>query len=408
MLNEINNFKVQEKKISNNKNLIFESYNKKSYKENNYTQKSKRKSNYELFLENNYYYPNIFEDYEELNNNCIYCISGKAFNYLYKNKKRNKKLLEKIHQNCKIYYNMSSENKSYVTRFYQQYENSCICYIGSSTSDSNSIITSNIGICLEIPKNQNTILCHFYTDILNFSNLKNIIFEGKAIHENIIFLKIASIFCTMIINSYILCCFICNIDVLIGQLNILETSLIIFSISAFTGKTNNEIIINPLKSNNKLYKYFCITQIIGLLVIKIVNIYLLCSNHINGPNEDSIENAKIFCTFYFILCMELLFSSVFVFNYNSFYRKNIFENKFFIIFVLFFFLYLHILLTLNSSNYRFDIFNITYFEFLNELIDSYSDRNKILTVIVFIIDFGCSFIYSIIVYYIYDKLAKNK
>ena len=104
--------------------------------------------------------------------------------------------------------------------------------------------------------------------------------------------------------------------------------------------------------------------------------------------------------------MELLFSSVFIFNLYSFYRKNIFENKFFIVFVLIFFLYLNILLTLNSSNYRLDIFNITYFEFLNELIDSYSDRNKIVIVQVFLIDFGCSFIYSIIIYYIYDEIAK--
>ena len=301
---------------------------------------------------------------------------------------------------------MSSENKSYVTRFYQQYENSCICYIGNSTSDSDSIITSNIGISLEIPKNQNTILCHFYTDISNFSSLKNIIFEGKAIHENIMILKIATFFCTMVINSYILCCFISHIDALIGQLNILETCLIIFSISASTGKTNNKIIIDPLKSNTKLYKYFCITQIIGLLLIKIISIYLFCSNHIKGPIENYIVNSKNFCTFYFILSMELLFSSVFVFNYNSFYRKNIFENKFFIVFVLIFFFYLNILLTLNSSNFRFDIFNITYFEFINELIDSYSDRNKLIIIQVFIIDFGCSFIYSIIIYYIYDKIAK--
>jgi magnesium-transporting ATPase (P-type) len=53
-----------------------------------------------------YYYPEIFEENEDFSNDPKYCISGKAFNFLYKNKdKKNcKYFLEKINKNIKIFY----------------------------------------------------------------------------------------------------------------------------------------------------------------------------------------------------------------------------------------------------------------------------------------------------------------
>ena len=124
--------------------------------------------------------------------------------------------------------------------------------------------------------------------------------------------------------------------------------------------------------------------------------------------EEFTKNAKIFCTFYFLLCMEFIFSSVFVFNYNSFNRRNLFENYFYLFFILIFFLYLSILLTLNSSNYNTDLFQITLFEFSEDLLDSVSDRNKFVTFYVYLFDFSFSFIYSRIIYYIFDILQKCK
>ena len=303
---------------------------------------------------------------------------------------------------------MSSIDKSLSVEYFRENNNNCVCYIGKTNSDCDAIMTSNIGIYLEKPKNINTILCHFYSDKPGISSIKYIILEGKAIYENIIFLKIASIFCTMIINSFILCCFICHIDILVGQLNLLEISLIIYSISGFTLKTNNKLENNSFFNNSKIFVSFYSIEIIGLFLIKLVSIYLFCSNHINAPSEDYRIGARIFATFYFILSMELIFSSVFIFNYNSFYRRKYTENQYFIFFIVVFFLYLLILISLNSSNFKFDIFNITYFEYLIYLIDSYSDRNKILTCSIFILDFGLSFIYSRIIYYCFYKIAQKK
>ena len=106
--------------------------------------------------------------------------------------------------------------------------------------------------------------------------------------------------------------------------------------------------------------------------------------------------------------MEQLFSTFFIFNYIYFYRKHPLTNIFFVIFNLVLFIYFIILITLNSSNYKYDIFNITDFEFNESLVDTFDDENRIKCFRVCALDFGCSFIYSRIIYFIFNKLAKNK
>ena len=71
-------------------------------------------------------------------------------------------------------------------------------------------------------------------------------------------------------------------------------------------------------------------------------------------------------------------------------------------------IYFVILLTLNNSNFKYDIFNITYFEFIEDIIDSFDDNNKMNCVKYLIIDFVCSLVYSRIIYFIFDRLAQRK
>ena len=409
------NYSTRKISSESNDNRSNYSRNDHYYYEKNKTNKKSYLSNKNKFgmnLEKHYYYPKIFKDFEELASNCIYCINGKTFNYLYKNK--NKKeyqiLMKKIYNNCKIFYKMSSIDKSLAVDFFSELDNNCVCFVGKTKSDSDAIIASSIGIDFEASRNQNTILSHFYSKEADILCIKKLIFQGKSIHENMIFLKISSIFCTMVIISYILCCFICHIDVMIGQLNILEISLLIFSVGGFTSRHKTYLKKTPFTNNPKSFTKFYIILTIGLFLIKLVSIYLLCAYVVNTevPMEEYKKNAKIFCTFYFLLCMELIFSSIFVFNYNSFNRRSLFENYYYLIFILIFFLYLSILLTLNSSNYNTDFFQITLFEYSDDLLDSFSDRNKFVTFYVYLFDFSLSFIYSRIIYYIFDILAKLK
>ena len=405
------------RKISDESNNNRSKYSKNDYyyyQKNKTNKKSNlsHKTNFEMFLGKHYYYPQIFRDFEELMSNSIYCINGKTFNYLYENKNRKefRNLMKQIYNNCKIFYNMNSIDKSHVVDFFDEVENNCICYVGKTKSDSDAIINSRIGIGFEAPKNQNTILSHFYVKEANISCIKNLILQGKSINENIKFSKISTVFCTMVIISYILCCFISHIDVMIGQLNFLEISLLIFSIGSFTIKHRTNLKKTPFTNKPKLFTIFYIILTIGLFLIKLASIYFLCRNIINieVPLEQYENTSKIFCTFYFVLCMELIFSSVFVYNYNSFNRRNVFENYVYLIFILIFFLYLALLLTLNSSNYKTDIFEITKFEYSEYLIDSFSDKNKLVTFGVSLFDFSLSFIYSRFIYYIFYKISKCK
>ena len=176
------------------------------------------------------YYLGIFDDHKELSEDCIYCISGKVFEFLYqnKNKKHAKMLLEKIHEKCRIFYNMTSLSKSKVIDYYREFTGNYICTIGECQSDVDPIITSNVGINLQAPRNLNTILCHFYSPDANLLTIKKIIMGGRAVKENNLLMKMSCILYTLMINSYILCCFIWEIDVIQGQLNFLEIAFLIF------------------------------------------------------------------------------------------------------------------------------------------------------------------------------------
>ena len=165
--NNIIGFNLIEKSQQNEdtKNTMSNNDTKANQDSNN--KKLKRKKKY---LEKYYYYPKIFQDNEDLDNNCIYCVSGKAFHFLYSNreKKQCKYLLEKIHKYCKIFFCMSSLDKSLVIDFYREFKGSSICNIGECQNDYDAIMTSNVGICLKPPKNINTLMAHFFLLILIF------------------------------------------------------------------------------------------------------------------------------------------------------------------------------------------------------------------------------------------------
>ena len=367
--------------------------------------RSKNLSNLEKF----YYYPGIFEDNEELKDNCIYCISGKLFNFLYKNKEKKqcKYILERMHKHCKIFYYMSSIDKSLVIDFYREYPDSCICNIGECLSDIDAILSSNVGINLISPTNENTMLCHFYTEDGSILSIKKIIREGRAIKENITLLKISSIFYTFVINSYIICCFIRHTDVIINQLNFLELSFLIISISAFTGETDNNKKSNQLIRNKKLYVGHYITQISGLFFFKVVTVYMHGKYFIGNRELDLRIIDKIYCSFYFILCIEQLFSTVYVLNLISFYRKDSISNIFYSLSNILLLIYFIILNILTSSNYKCDFLNITVFDYNENLVDTHGDNNRIKCLFVCIVDFTITIIYSRVVYYVFDRLAKE-
>jgi magnesium-transporting ATPase (P-type) len=302
---------------------------------------------------------------------------------------------------------MSSIDKSLVIDFYREYPDSCICNIGECLSDIDAILSSNVGINLISPSNENTMLCHFYTEDGSILSIKKIIREGAAIKENIMLLKISSIFYTFMINSYIICCFIRHTDIIINQLNFLEISFLIVSISAFTGETDNNKKSNQLIRNKKLYVGHYIAQIGGLFLFKFISVYLHGKFFIGNTELNPKIVDKIYCSFYFILCIEQLFSTVYVLNLISFYRKDAISNLFYNLANILLLIYFIILNFLTSSNYKCDFLNIAVFDYNENIVDSHGDNNRIKCFSVCIVDFIITILYSRVVYYVFDGLAKD-
>ena len=377
-------------------------------KRNYYNQEIKNKflSYYQKF----YFHPAVYRDNDELRENCIYCISGKLFTFLYENKKRRdyKYLLDKIYKYCKIFYNMTSSDKSLTIDYYREHDNSFICKIGECQSDFDPIMTSNVGINLRAPKNFNTILCHFYSIDSSISCIKSIILEGRICYENIFLLRILSIFCTMIINSYILNCYLKQIDVIMGQLNLLEISFLILSVTIFTGSPEVSSEPEPLVKNKKLFNIHYMAQLSIIIIFKLICIYLGGNLYSTNHLLEKADVNKIFCTYYFILCTEMIFSTSFAIFYISFYRKNILSNTFFMLFIILLLSYFIMLITLNSSNLRYDLFQLSYFEYFEYLIDSFDDRNRLIYFSICLGDFLLSFFYARLIYLIFNSIAKHK
>ena len=356
-----------------------------------------------------YYYQGIFEDHKELSENCIYCIDAKVFDFLYqnKNKRHAKMLLEKIHEKCRIFYNMTSLSKSKVIDYYREFKDKCICSIGECQSDIDSLISSDIGINLQSPKNLNTILYHFYSPEACLLAIKKIIRAGRAIKENNILMKIACIIYTLLINSYITVCFIWEIDVIQGQLNLIEITSIFLSIAAFTSKVDNSEEHNSFIKKKKLYFCHYAFQIGGLILIKAIGVYFHATTfNINDFLEEE-KVGKIYCTFYFAFCVEQLISTIDIVNLICFYRESCFLNTAFILFSLVIIFYFVGITIFTNSNYNIDIFGFLYFEYYENIVDAYDENNKITLFIICFVDFFASLIYSRIVYHIFNRLAKN-
>jgi hypothetical protein len=213
----------------------------------------------------------------------------------------------------------------------------------------------------------------------------------------------------MALNSYILCCLIRNIDTIESQLNFLEIEYLILAVFSFCGEPKNgSIFVEPLVKNRKLLRIYYIIELIGVLLVKLLAIYLFCSFYRSDFIYERERRDLTFVTFYFSLCIEFLVSIIYSFNLNSFYRKSPFSNVILIVLTLFLFIYLVIIVCLSSSNMKYDFIRITYFDFSTNLIDSFSDKNKLYLLMALAFDFVGSFILSTIIYYIFRLIAKMK
>ena len=386
-----------------------ESFDKNIYNENidniskNIDDHNKNPSmNNNLIFMQKYYFQTTFNEYEDVKNG-IFCTSGKLFDFLYENKNRKgvKKFLDEIIEKSKIFYNMSSIDKSNLVNYYRESPTNIICTIGQCDSDIDSIISSNIGITLKNPNNKNTILSHFYSSKNDIICIKEIMEYGRLLYEKILMLEFISFNSSIVFNSFIIGCFLRDYDIISKELDFLEIEFCLLIILSFLGSFNKDNI-HLMKNSKKLTIYYTILTL-EILFIKLFVLYVFMELYRGDRTLDPKSLSAEFISNYFVICNEFILIIILTYNFSSFYNDSLIENQIFISLSLLYFGYIFSLIFLCSSNIYVDIFNITYFAQTEKLMDSYTDRNKAYLLLFISIDAFASGIICFITKVIFSK-----
>ena len=283
-------------------------------------------SKYLIFMEK-YYYQDIFKEYGDVKDG-IFCLSGRLLNYLNKNKmhKGVKNFLDMILNKTKIFFNMSSIDKSVIVDYYRESPNNFVCAIGQCDSDIDSILSSDVGINLKSPNNLNTILSHYYSSKNDIICIKDVIMNGRVFFENNILLESISFVSSMVLVGYILCCNLRNVDINQGEINFLELEYFILATLSFVCKTKDN---NYLDQNSRILDCYYYIQLGENILFKLLGILLFCYLF-----KGNLENKKHlldleFLSYFFTLSIEFLIGGILSFNfmYLTFFSFIILSKK---------------------------------------------------------------------------------
>jgi magnesium-transporting ATPase (P-type) len=331
-------------------------------------------------------------------------VSGKALKHIIDNKDKSlfSKLIKILSKKTKIYFSMTSEDKSFIIDYYRNLSDKKICMVGYSISDIDSMMTAHVGISLKKPTNKNMILCNFYISSKNLIDIKAIIAHGKVTFENTFLLLISSILCVCIIDNYMALSFYILMNIKPDHLRIFNCIFYFLSLFGFTNSGDRNIDNSLMKKNIIFWKYIII-QLIGILLIKVFDSVLFF--FLYRKNDDIEENKRneIFITYYSILSYNKIFSTLFSFNFIRFYRRSILENYIFFFLLLLFFYTILSIICVNRSGYSNSLMKSLVFENSQKNSDTFDDRNKIFTLVIMVFDLFCSIIFVFISQYFYNK-----
>ena len=408
LINENSEFQRIIKKEQNNSNNNITSKNTKKNQNqitSNIDDNSDTKkidSNYLIFMKK-YYYHDIFKEYADVKNG-IFCLSGKLFNYLIsiKAQKGVKNFLNQIIPKTQIFFNMSSIDKSLLVDYFREIPTNTVCVIGQCDSDIDSILSSDIGISLQKPKNMNTILSHFYSDNKNISCIKDIIITGKVFLENNVLLESMSFVCSMLLNGYILCSLLRNVVIDEGAINFLEIEYLILSTLSFLGKTEEIKIIK----NNKLFQCYYYFQLGENILFKLLSVFLFCYIY---KGDLQLENDLLdieFQNYIFVMLVEFLICGILSFNFMAFYKESAFYNHYLLVFINIYLIYITLLIFLNSSNFSVDLLSITAFQNNENIVDCYTDKNRYYLFLTVLFDFCGTVFTNWVTLVVFSKIMK--
>ena len=365
-------------------------------------------NNKQYFVDKRMYFEYSLDKIKYING-CTLCFSGIALKYIYdkRKKKEFQILLKLMNKFGKLYFSMSSYQKSLLIKINKEIFNKKICMVGDGINDIDAIMSANVGIYIGQQKNLNTLLSHYFIKENSLMSIETIIKNGRGYYENDNLLLPANFIFTacwvgLITYSYFLEKKVDNI-----MLTLLNLSIFILCVSAFTIKPDYKIYFNYLASNGKLLKYYKFIRFVGVLIIKIICQIVFYFTYDYNESIDMGENKEIILSYIFIMTWSQSMSSVLVFNISSFYRKSFLSNLIFLIIYILIFLYIIYLLTLNDVSLgKIKLINIS-FEFSNNNIDFFDDYHKLTVLYIISADIILPCILVIFLKIIFEKKAKN-
>ena len=305
---------------------------------------------------------------KEMRNNCVYCVSGLAFKFIYENRFKSEYkqyefpiLLNHIQKFGKIFYGMRSNEKSLLIDYFRKIPNKITCMIGDGQNDIDAIMTSHVGI------NINTMTMCYVCFVYN----------GLATMDK-------------------------------TKLDFLSYFFFGLSLSAFIAKPNFSSSFVPLFHNYKLFKrYFFIQSLTLTIVIILYNVLFLKVYRHNKELEEQ-EFKKIYGTYYYIFNVFMMLSTQFSINSINFYRVENTNN--FIYFFLIIFLFMAFSFIMCVFGYSFHPIFASYFdfEFSSKNVDAFDDGNKMVCFLIFLAVIITCYIVVITLFAIFKKKAQNE
>ena len=391
----------KEEKINNNNNNLINN--------TGFPIKYDFSNNKQYFVDKRIYFEYSLDKIKYFIDGCTLCFSGIALKYIYdkRKKKEIQILLKLMNKYGKLFFSMSSYQKSLLIKINKEIFNKKICMVGDGTNDIDAIMSSNVGIYIGQQKNLNTLLSHYFINENSLMNIETIIKNGRGYYENDNLLLPANFLFTacwvgLITYSYFLEKTVDNV-----MLTLLNLSIFILCVSAFTIKPDYKIYFNYLASNSKLLKYYKLIRFLGVLIIKIICQIVFYFTYDYNESIDMGENKEIILSYIFIMTWSQSMSSVLVFNISSFYRKSFLSNLIFLIIYILIFLYILYLLTLNDVSLgKIKLINIS-FEFTNNNIDFFDDYHKLTVLYIISADIILPCILVIILKIVFENKARN-
>ena len=393
--NEKNNNKIQQL----NQPLKFSIFNKNENTNRNYEKI------------NNEYFP---AKLKHMRTECIYCISGRALRFIYENKHNPDYsklelpiLLNHIKKFGKIFYEMNSKDKSLLIDIFRKMPNKITCMVGDGQNDLDAIMTAHVGISLNKPVNNNTVLSHFYPTDGSLFCIAKIIRNGRAIYENIYLLGISSLLFSINTIVLLLSLYYQEIEYVIHELDFISCNYFILSIFAFTIKHDPLVENCFLFHNETLFKTFFI--IISLAYVLFNTIFYFLFNNLYSKNEE-LEKEKmndIFGTFIYFRCYIQTLSMIFSINSINFYRKN-FRNNFCF--------WICMIISVFFVSFIFCIFGYSIhpvldkylpFEYSPKNVDTFDDKNKLESFAIFVANALSYYLFVRLMFFFFSKKAYN-